>query len=176
MRYRRNRAAGASYFLTLVLADRHSALLTRHIALLREALRHVKTRHPFILEAIVILPDHMHMLITLPEKDDDYPKRIMLIKQHFSRHIPRGEKISTSRMQKGERGIWQRRYWEHTIHNDEDFARCMNYIHMNPVKHGYVQRAADWPHSSLPRYIREGIYAPDWMSLEDFSTLKAFDA
>ena len=162
MRYRRTDVAGATYFFTVNLAERHRTLLTEHIALLRTVMHGVKQRHPFHVDAMVILPDHLHCVLTLPEGDADYPLRWALIKAGFSRRIPRTERRNSSRLDKGERGIWQRRYWEHMIRDERDYARHVDYIHFNPVKHGYVQRAADWPYSSIHRYITAGILTRDW--------------
>ncbi|MBL8473326.1 MAG: transposase [Rhodocyclaceae bacterium] len=170
MRYRRATIAGGTYFFTVNLEDRQQTLLVGHINELREALREVKTVHPFNIDAMVILPDHMHALWTLPPGDTDYAKRWMLIKAGFSRLLPKAEQISASRQAKGERGIWQRRYWEHLIRDDRDFERHVDYIHYNPVKHGHVERAADWPWSSFHRYVRNGILPVDWGDSSDDSS------
>ena len=154
---------GASYFFTLTLAERRgNDLLIRHIDALRQAFVAVRDRHPFTIEAIVILPDHLHTLWRLPEDDGDYALRWRLIKARFSRELPEDEHRSPSRASKGERGIWQRRYWEHQIRDDDDWARHVDYIHYNPVKHGLVTRPGDWPHSSLHRFVREGRLPADW--------------
>jgi putative transposase len=160
--YRRNRIVGGCYFFTVNLAERRLSLLTDHIALLRGAFRYARLRHPFTIDGIVILPDHLHAIWTLPKGDDDFSLRWRLIKSAFSRGLPAGERISASRLRKGERGLWQRRYWEHTIRDDGDFARHMDYVHFNPVKHGYVARIVDWPHSSFHRLVRLGVYPTDW--------------
>jgi len=152
MRYRRADVPGTTYFFTLNAADRRGSLLTDHIDVLRESFRLVKSRHPFEIDAIVVLPDHLHLLMTLPSDDADFATRIMLIKQGFSRGVPAGERISTSRAARGERGLWQRRYWEHLIRDDQDLGRHIDYIHFNPVKHGHVVRASDWAHSSISAY------------------------
>lgn len=162
MRYRRAKIMGGTYFFTVNLAERHRTLLVDHIDLLRAVIHDVKTRHPFHIEAMVILPDHLHALWTLPEGDDDYPTRWALIKAGFSRHLPRGERRNPSRLAKGERGIWQRRYWEHLIRDETDHARHVDYIHYNPVKHGYVRYVKDWPHSSFHHYVRLGLLPADW--------------
>jgi putative transposase len=99
----------------------------------------------------VVLPDHLHSIWTLPDRDSDFPVRWRLIKSAFSRALPAGEKISSSRAAKGERGIWLRRYWEHTLRDEQDFERHVDYIHFNPVKHGLVQRVKAWPHSSFAK-------------------------
>ena len=162
MRYRRADVAGATYFFTVNLAERRRTLLTDHIDTLRTAMRDVKQRHPFHIDALVILPDHLHCVWTLPEGDADYPLRWALIKAGFSRRIPKTERPNLSRADKGERGVWQRRYWEHMIRDEGDYTRHVDYVHFNPVKHGYASRAADWPYSSIHRYIAAGTLTRDW--------------
>ena len=162
MRYRRAKDSGATYFFTVNLADRHRRLLTDNAHVLRTVMRTVQRRHPFHVDAIVILPDHLHAVWTLPSDDADYPVRWALIKAGFSRRIPRGEQSSASRAAKGERGIWQRRYWEHMIRDETDFARHVDYVHYNPVKHGYARCAVEWPYSSIHRYIEAGTLPSDW--------------
>jgi REP-associated tyrosine transposase len=144
------------------LADRSRDLLVAHIALLRQAVREVMNRHPFTVGAMVVLPEHLHAILTLPEGDSDCAVRWALIKANFSRFLPCTEPVSASRAAKGERGIWQRRYWEHLIRDDEDLDRHVDYIHWNPVKHGLVDAPAAWPHSSIHRYIANGILPADW--------------
>lgn len=165
MRYRRADTPGATYYFTLNAADRSGQLLTDHIDALRESFRIVRRSRPFVLDAICVLPDHLHLLMTLPREDADFATRIMLIKQCFSRRVPQGEWVSASRASKGERGLWQRRYWEHLIRNDADFERHVDYIHFNPVKHGWAECAADWPHSSIHRFLREGLVDASWASV-----------
>lgn len=161
--YKRARITGGAYFFTVNLAERHANdLLIRRIAELREAFRRTRQQHPFGLEAIVVLPDDLHCLWQLPPEDDDFPTRWRLIKACFSRSIEEGERISRSRRCKGERGIWQRRYWEYMIRDEPDYRRHLDYIHFNPVKHGYVQSAGDWPYSSFPRWVKRGVYSVDW--------------
>ena len=104
----------------------------------------------------------MHAVWTLPDGDADFALRWRLIKSVFSRGLPPSESVSKSRSGKGERGIWQRRYWEHTLRNETDFAKHVDYIHFNPVEQGHVTRVADWPYSSFHRFVRQGIYPPDW--------------
>lgn len=162
MRYRRARVAGGCYFFTHNLAERKRTLLVDEIDKLRNAINHVKRQHPFVLDAMVIMPDHFHALITLPDGDKDFATRWMLIKSGFSRAIPKTERINHSRVSRGERGIWQRRYWEHLIRDEWDYARHVDYIHYNPVKHGYVTRASDWQYSTIHQYIAKGIIASDW--------------
>lgn len=164
MNYRRSRSKGGCYFLTINLSNRKQSLLTQHIKALRRSFRKVKDRHHFHLDAIVVLPDHIHMIMTLPPNDSNYSKRVMLFKTHFTRQIPRVESISPSRASKGERGIWQRRFWEHLIRDEEDYINHINYIHYNPVKHGYVDRPVDWQYSSIHKYIKDGVLQTSWGS------------
>ena len=160
--YLRARVAGGTYFFTVAIADRSSGLLVDHVDALREAIRITRVAHPFEIVAMVVLPDHLHALWTLPDGDADYSTRWSLIKARFSRSIALGEPLSESRNRRRERGIWQRRFHEHTIRDEDDLRRHVDYIHWNPVKHGHVERAMDWPHSSFHRYVREGDLAPDW--------------
>lgn len=162
MRYRRSNTKGGTFFFTVNLADRTSDLLVRHADILRTVMHKVKSDHPFEITAMVVLPDHLHAIWTLPDRDRDYPVRWSLIKAGFSRAITKTEHINTSRQHKRERGIWQRRYWEHEIRNDLDLSRHVDYIHINPVKHGYVTTASAWPYSSIHRYIREGLIPETW--------------
>jgi len=147
------------------LAERNRTLLIEHIDSLREAFRVVKEAHPFKIDAIVILPDHLHTIWTLPDGDHGFSQRWRQIKSAFSRAIVKEERISGSRFRKQERGIWQRRFWEHAIRNEEDFNRHVDYIHINPVKHGYIQKVADWPYSSFHQYVRLGILPVDWAGI-----------
>jgi len=160
--YRRNFFAGGSFFFTVNLAERRLRLLTDNIDKLRVAFRETRRRHPFEIAAMVVLPDHLHTIWTLPEGDAEFSTRWRLIKSAFSRGLATDEQISQSRASKGERGIWQRRYWEHTIRDDNDFARHVDYIHINPVKHRLVKRVRDWPYSSFHRMVKLGLYPEDW--------------
>jgi putative transposase len=156
IQYRRAKHKGSSYFLRFNLAERKKTLLTGHIDCLKGAMKRIQQRHPFVIDAVVILPDHLHAVWTLPPDDNDFAPRWMRIKAGFSRQLPKGERISTSRATKGERGIWQRRYWEHLLRDEDDFARHIDYIHYNPVKHGYTTSPVNWPYSGIHRFIREG--------------------
>jgi putative transposase len=160
--YRRNFAAGSSFFFTVNLAERRLRLLTEHIDELRSAFRETRRHHPFTIDAMVVLPDHLHAVWTMPEGDADFATRWWLIKSAFSRSLTSGERISDSRAAKGERGIWQRRYWEHTIRDQNDLTRHIDYTHINPVKHGLVPRVRDWPYSSFHRMVKIGSYPEDW--------------
>jgi putative transposase len=170
--YRRNFVPGGSFFFTVNLADRRSQLLTGNIELLRAAFHYARTRHPFTIEAIVILPDHLHAVWTLPEGDAEFSLRWRLVKSAFSRGLPHGEHSSASRISKGERGIWQRRYWEHTSRDERDLAHHFDYIQFNPVKHGHVNSVEDWPYSSFHRMVRLGVYPSDWAGIAIDDTAK----
>lgn len=168
MCYRRANVPGACYFFTVNLAQRKSRLLVEHVDLLRSLVRRVQLAHPFVIDALVVMPDHLHCLWTLPESDDDFSTRWGLIKAGFSRQCVAMERVSTSRKSKGERGIWQRRFWEHLIRDDLDFERHVDYIHYNPVKHGYVTKPVDWQFSSIYRYIKNLDIDENWACRDDF--------
>ena len=162
MYYRRARIPGGTYFFTVNLADRRADYLVRYIDDLRESLGKVKKAHPFALVALAVMPEHLHAIWRLPDGDLNYSMRWSLIKMGFSRRLNAGEPVRLSRKTKRERGIWQRRYWEHQIRDEADLAQHVDYIHYNPVKHGLVARPVDWPYSTLRAYIERGIVAPDW--------------
>ncbi|OGI40241.1 MAG: transposase [Candidatus Muproteobacteria bacterium RBG_16_62_13] len=161
--YHRYRVPGGCYFFTVNLLERApNDLLIRHIDLLRAAVREVRGRWPFVIDGWVVLPDHLHGIWTLPPGDSDFTNRWRLIKAGFSRQLPKIEWRSSARASRGERGIWQRRFWEHAIRDERDFRNHMDYLHFNPVKHGHVRRVADWPHSSFARCVEKGVYPCDW--------------
>ncbi len=160
--FRRWRVPGGSYFFTVNLLIRSQRLLVEHIDILRAAFREVRAAHPFTIDAIVILPDHLHAVWTLPPGDEEFSMRWRQIKSAFSRALPKTESRSRSRTRRNERGIWQRRFYEHVIRDDDDYAAHVDYAHFNPVKHRLVERPIDWPYSSLHRYIRDGILPPEW--------------
>lgn len=155
-RYRRMYVPGGTYFFTVNLAQRGGDLLVREIDLLRSAYASVVKEHPVQCDAMVVLPDHIHAVWTLPQGDADFSVRWKKIKSTFSRHCGEMMNVSESKARKGERGIWQRRFWEHCIRDAADFAAHMDYCHWNPVKHGLVERAVDWPYSTVHRAMREG--------------------
>jgi len=161
-RYRRANIKGGALFFTLALADRSSDLLLRQIDRLRAAYKQVQGQLPFETVAICILPDHLHTIWSLPDGDADFASRWSLFKSGCSRGLPASPSRSVSKITKREKGIWQRRYWEHAIRNDADLERHIDYIHYNPVKHGLVPQVADWPHSSFHRYVEQGILPADW--------------
>ncbi len=161
--YRRAWQPGGTYFFTVALLQRHANdLLTRHIDLLRECVRTVRVGHPFHIHAWVVLPDHLHCVIELPPGDADFSMRWRLIKMGFSKALPRGEARSAVQNRRGERGIWQRRFWEHLIRDDADYRAHMDYVHINPLKHRLVERVVDWPYSTFHALVAQGVYARDW--------------
>ena len=149
------------------LLDRRSSLLVTQIDALRDAVRRVRARMPFHIDAWVVLPEHMHWLWTLPQGDADFPSRWRAIKIAFSKSLPVCEPRSAVMTRRGERGVWQRRYWEHTIRNDRDFAIYFDYIHFNPVKHKFVDNPMDWPHSSFRWCVARGLYPAGWSGRSD---------
>ncbi|MGH8468660.1 MAG: REP-associated tyrosine transposase [Gammaproteobacteria bacterium] len=165
--FRRAVTPGATYFFT-VNTYRRQARLTDPpvVSALREALWAVKRAHRFTIDAFVLLPDHLHCLWTLPEGDADYALRWNLVKRRVSgqvRHLIATD-LTSSRSKRRELGLWQRRFWEHQIRDDLDFAKHVDYVRWNPVKHGYVIRVADWPYSSFHRYVTRGLYPLTWAS------------
>ena len=166
---RRHRVPGGTYFVTVNLRDRDGSLLVDNIDLLRTAVRRVRTLMPFHIDAWVVLPDHMHALWTLPPGDADFPRRWQAIKMAFSRRIPAKEPRPPSLVDRGERGIWQRRYWEHTIRDDRDYAAHVDYIHFNPVKHGLVDVVSAWRFSSFHRAVAAGLYPSAWAGCDEAS-------
>ena len=160
--YRRSLVAGGTFFFTVTLAERHSPVLVEHIDHLRLVYGRVQREHPFETVAICVLPDHLHAVWALPAEDADFSLRWSLIKAGFSRGLAVSTRRSASKVVKREKGIWQRRFWEHQIRDDLDLQRHVDYIYFNPVKHGHVARVADWPHSSFHRDVTHGIYPSDW--------------
>jgi putative transposase len=161
-RYRRAKIEGGTFFFTITLADRPGDLLVRHIDRLRQAYKFAADLYPFETIAICVLPDHLHAIWSLPSADLNFPLRWGLIKSKFSRGLPSSELRSRSQIEKRDKGIWQRRYWEHAIRDDDDLARHVDYIHYNPVKPGFVSQVLDWPHSSFHRYVKRGLFQADW--------------
>lgn len=147
--YHRLDVPRGTYFFTLRLQDHRSDLLVSQIDLLRDAMRLCRKRWPFEIEAAVILPNKLHMIWTLPDGDADFSKRWRLIKSSFSRHAPAPAYISESHRKRGEKGIWQRRFWEHLIRDADDLALHMHLIRSAPIHAGLVKRPSDWPYSSL---------------------------
>ncbi len=160
--YRRVFIPGGCWFFTINLLERRQSLLADHIDTLRGAMAQTREKYPFDIDAIVILPDHLHAVWTLPPDDADFSTRWRLIKTRFAKALPKQERLSAIRKKRNERGIWQRRFWEHLIRDEADYARHIEYCYINPVKHGLVTRVRDWPHSSFHRDMRRGIFPDDW--------------
>jgi putative transposase len=154
-RYFRPRVPAATIFFTVNLADRSSDLLIREVTTLREAVRITRKERPFTIDAWVVLPDHVHAVWTLPEGDTDYSTRWSIIKARFARAMPRTPRRE-SHAARREHGLWQRRFWEHHIRDEDDLAAHLNYCWMNPVKHGVAAEPGDWPWSSWHRDGRQG--------------------
>lgn len=152
--YRRLYVPGGAYFFTVNLLDRSDDLLVRHIGALRRAWRDTRRALPFETLAVVVLPDHLHCMWRLPEDDHDFSIRWKRLKARFSRLIPRAADAAAT-LRRGERGVWQRRFWEHAIRDDDDYAAHVDYIHFNPVKHGYVSDPGDWRYSSWRWWKRD---------------------
>ena len=155
-------STGRNVFFTVNLQDRKESLLVEHIDLLRGTVRWVKMHKPFYIDAWVVLPDHIHAVLTLPKGDSDYSGRWREIKKRFSKGLPKNEHLSLARVNKNERGIWQRRFWEHTIVDERDYWHHVNYVHFNPLKHGLVERVVDWPYSSFHKAVASGMYSRNW--------------
>jgi putative transposase len=166
-RYRRATATGSSYFFTVVAYRRQPILCDEAVRdALRTAIEKVRVTRPFTIDAWVLLPDHLHCVWTLPDGDADFSTRWKIIKKDVSlacrEDYRRADWMSASKLKHRESTIWQRRFWEHQIRDENDFARHADYIHFNPVKHGHVQQANDWPYSTFHRFVRDGVYASDW--------------
>jgi putative transposase len=170
MRYRRSDVAGATYFFTVVTYQRQSLFADAEaVAMLQAAVQRVRERRPFVIEAQVVLPDHLHTMWTLPDEDCDYSTRWRLINERFTRqYVARwGEtELDLRRSLRGERTIWQRRYWEHLIRDDRDFVAHLDYIHLNPVRHRLAKAPRDWPHSTFLGWVAKGTYDLSWGSGE----------
>ncbi|MEN3111109.1 transposase [Uliginosibacterium paludis] len=166
--YRRNYIAGGTFFFTVALRDRRSDLLLRQADLLKQAIAEIKAKRPFSIEAMVVMPEHLHAIWTLPEGDADYSGRWRAIKSGFVRALTK-HGVEVARNARGEAEVWQRRFWEHTLRDENDFNRHVDYIHYNPVKHGYVTSPASWPHSSIHRFIERGVITADWGANMDFA-------
>ncbi len=147
--YRRSYQNGGTWFFTVNLRNRRSDLLVQQTGLLKQSIARVKSRKPFHINAWVVLPEHMHCIWTLPEHDCDYSSRWRDIKKGFTRGLQMSD-------------IWQPRFWEHTLRSEEDYRRHMDYIYINPLKHGWVKQVSDWPYSTFHRDVRNGLYPWDW--------------
>lgn len=169
-RYRRDPIPGATWFFTVVTCQRQAFLCEEPVrAAMREAIAQTRVKWPFTIDAWVMLPDHLHCIWTLPDGDADFATRWNLIKRRTSRAVKdshgKAARMTESRTARRELTFWQRRYWEHRIRDERDFERHADYIHYNPVKHGYTSSPLAWEYSSVHRYVRNGIYPADWGSL-----------
>jgi len=179
--YRRSRE-GHLFFFTVVAHKRRQILTTpMGRECLRNAIKEVQDHHPFELTAIVLLPDHLHTIWEMPRGDQNYSLRWRRIKSLFTtKWITAGGKaaaVSHNRVKRRERGVWQRRFYEHTIQDEADLKRCVDYLHVNPLKHGFVKRVCDWPWSSFHRYVKLGEYSANWGSQAEWygDEFKNFD-
>lgn len=159
--YRRILVPGGTTFFTVRVLDRQSRVLTDHIDTLRDCVRLARARWPFTIDAAVVLPDHLHMIWTLPPGDADYSKRWRLIKSAFSRQMaPVATPLTPTQIARGEKGIWQRRFWEHQIRDAADLAAHRAFVLAAPVQAGLVARPTDWRWSSIHRDVRRGLPVP----------------
>ena len=152
VRYRRNRIAGATYFFTVTLRDRRSDLLVREIEALREAWKKAASRVPHTIIAAVVLPDHLHAVIRMDDGTADFPRLWQDIKKGFTRRTS----------QPGHPSAWQSRYWERTVRDEAELQALVDYVHINPLKHGLVNALEEWPHSTFHRYLRKGWLPRNW--------------
>lgn len=172
MRYRRAFIPGGSFFFTVV-TEKQRALFNdeQNVDTLRCAFQTIKARRPFNIDAIVIMPDHLHCIWTLPPGDRDFATRWRLIKTWFTKHCDTSLRAppNQARQNKQEQAVWQHRYWEHALRDETDFSRHVDYIHYNQVKHRYTSAPQEWPYSSFHRYVEAGVYPVDWgAGLMDF--------
>ena len=165
MQYRRAFIPGGAFFFTVVTEGRRPLLASAEVVeILRGAFRSVRNARPFQIDAMVVMPEHLHCIWTLPPGDADFATRWRLIKTWFTKHCPPALRPvpNPARAAKGEQALWQHRYWEHLLRDEDDYARHVDYIHFNPVKHGLAKSARDWPYSSFRRHVEAGVYSPDW--------------
>ena len=158
--YIRRRTEGARYFFTIRLKDCTGDLLVSRVKDLRAAVRATQARHPFSIDAICVLPAVIHTIWSLPPGDDDFPNRVGMMKSRFSRQMPMPAHRTLTQIKRAEKGIWQRRYWEHEIRDAADMKRHRDMIYLAPVHAGLCAHPQDWPHSSLHRDLRQGIRTP----------------
>jgi putative transposase len=169
--YRRDYTPGALYFFTLTLKDRKASYLTTYINDLGKAFRHARKKSNFATQAIVVLPDHIHFLWKMPVNDSTYSKPIRFIKTHFTQALLHSN-IPLIKNSRGEYNLWQNRFWEHRIRDESDLQNHVDYIHYNPVKHGYVTKPTDWCYSSIHRYIQQGIVDEGWCGGDEHPVLR----
>lgn len=163
------------YVFITIVTNKRECLLIKNIELLRESFAKSQKFYKYELFAVVVLPEHIHMIIK-PEKIEDYPKIVSRIKHHFSRNTDcQNANISASKILKREKGIWQRRYWEHTIKDEDDLYKHVDYIHYNPVKHNIVNAVSEWKYSSFQKFVKQGLYAKNWGGFNDVQSIIDFE-
>lgn len=177
MNYRRAHIENSKIFITIVTSKRRPILI-ENINLLKNSFKQTKEKIKFEIDAIVILPNHLHMIIQ-PDDNKTYPNIIKRIKVDFSRNIDvtkiEDYEESESKKSKNEKDIWQRRYWEHTITDENDLYSCIDYIHYNPVKHGLVKQAREWKYSTFEKYVKQGLYDENWCDFNADSGVKIYE-
>ena len=161
-------------FITIVTHNRNP-ILVENIETLKESIKNTHFKYNFDIVAIAIMPDHLHMIIKV-DNINDYPKIIYSMKYYFSKYI-NVEKISLSesKIKKGEKGVWQRRYWEHTIRNEQDFYRHLDYIHYNPIKHNLVKSSKDYKYTTFEKFVKLGLYEENWCTFENKNKIADLD-
>ncbi len=177
--YRRANAKGGTYFFTVVTYRRQGFLCDENVRhALRNGIQNTRAIHPFEINGWVLLPDHLHCIWTLPPDDADFGVRWAMIKRFVTKQcgssLRREDWMNDSKRKRKESTLWQRRFWEHQIRDEQDYEAHMNYLHFNPVKHGYVKSVKDWPYSTFHRYVRAGVYSEDWSSGETASCSDGF--
>jgi putative transposase len=164
--YRRANTKGGTYFFTVVTYRRQKILCNENVRLaLREGIREVQKIHPFTIDGWVLLPDHLHCIWTLPPDDADFGIRWAMIKRYVTKQcnsLRCNDWMTASKRRRKESTLWQRRFWEHQIRDDRDYEKHMDYMHYNPVKHGFTTTVKDWSYSTFHRYVKEGIYSENW--------------
>jgi len=176
--YRRAKTKGGTYFFTVVSYRRQKILCHENVRqALREGIREVQKTHPFIIDGWVLLPDHLHCIWTLPPDDADFGIRWAMIKRFVTKQcnwLRRSDLMTASKRKRKESTLWQRRFWEHQIRDELDYEKHMDYIHYNPVKHGFTTAVKDWPYSTFHRYVKEGIYDENWAEDAILSIVEEF--
>ena len=165
---------GFNYLFITVVTNGRQKILIEMIDILRQSFKSALDKFAFEIYAAVIMPDHMHLIIKV-EHIEDYPKILYLIKYKFSLKMPKNAFLSPSKIKKGEKGIWQRRYWEHTIRDEEDMAKHLDYIHFNPIKHGYVKTVGEYKYSSFKKFVKMGFYDDTWCNAGDKNQITGLD-
>jgi putative transposase len=177
--YRRANTKGGTYFFTVVTYRRQRFLCDDRLRnVLREGIKTTQAIHPFTIDAWVLLPDHLHTIWTLPPDDADFGIRWAMIKRFVTKQcapeLKRDAWMNASKLKRKESTLWQRRFWEHQIRDESDYQKHMDYLHYSPVKHGLVEKVADWPYSTFHRYVRQGVYGVDWAGVIDEQELEGF--